>query len=137
MVVLLISSCNHIVSSSINQRVEELNEKCPIRMKGGGEITKVEYRNNVICFYITDDENILDLSLLDDQKKETIENDVRFRKECIAGCLGNETVRDILTKHLTETMIEEVNLKFGAIISSDNSNNEIEIEVAWGELKSK
>ena len=134
-IVLLLSSCSDIVNYSINDRVEELNNKCPISLKSLDEITKVEYRNGVITFYITYDETEFDFSKLTSVDIERIINDRKFRMEVVRECLGNETVLNHLFKHLTKTMIKEVDLSFRFIIVGLNSNVEFEIEVPWAEIE--
>ena len=134
-IVLRVSSCRDIANNSINDRVEELNRKCPISLDFFDEITKVEYRNGVISFYVTYDETEFDFSKLTSDDIERIINDRKFRMEVVRECLGNETVLNHLFKHLTKTMIKEVDLSFRFIIVGLNSNVEFEIEVPWAEIE--
>ena len=134
-IVLLVSSCREIVNNSINDTVEELNNKCPISIESFDEITKVEYRNGVITFYITYDETEFDISKLTSDDLERIINYRKFRMGVVRDCLYNKTVFNDLFKHLTKTMIKEVDLSFRFIIVGLNSNGEFEIEVPWAEFE--
>ena len=131
-IVLLLSSCSDIVNYSINDRVEELNKKCPISLEFFDEITKVEYRDGVISFYVTYDETKFNNSKL----RNLIQNDRKFRKACVSFCLSNNIVKEVLLDHVTETMAKEVNLSFRVILIGLNSNEELEVDVTWEELRS-
>lgn len=54
--VVLMCSCRQIAQSSIESSVEDLNERCPIKLGKVDVLKKVEYRNNAICFYVTENE---------------------------------------------------------------------------------
>ena len=131
-IVLLLSSCSDIVNYSINDRVEELNKKCPISLEFFDEITKVEYRDGVISFYVTYDETKFNNSKL----RNLIQNDRKFRKACVSFCLSNNIVKEVLLDHVTETMVKEVNLSFRVILIGLNSNEEFEVDAIWEELRS-
>ena len=131
-IVLLLSSCSDIVNYSINDRVEELNKKCPISLEFFDEITKVEYRDGVISFYVTYDETKFNNSKL----RNLIQNDRKFRKACVSFCLSNNIVKEVLLDHVTETMAKEVNLSFRVILIGLNSNEELEVDAIWEELRS-
>lgn len=131
-IVLLLSSCSDIVNYSINDRVEELNKKCPISLEFFDEITKVEYRDGVISFYVTYDETKFNNSKL----RNLIQNDRKFRKACVSFCLSNNIVKEVLLDHVTETMAKEVNLSFRVILIGLNSNEEFEVDAIWEELRS-
>ena len=131
-IVLLVSSCRDIANNSINDRVEELNKKCPISLEFFDEITKVEYRDGVISFYVTYDETKFNNSKL----RNLIQNDRKFRKACVSFCLSNNIVKEVLLDHVTETMAKEVNLSFRVILIGLNSNEEFEVDAIWEELRS-
>ena len=131
-IVLLVSSCRDIANNSINDRVEELNNKCPISLKSLDEITKVEYRNGVISFYVTYDETKFNNSKL----RNLLQNDRKSRKAFVSFCLSNNIVKEVLLAHVTETMFKEVNLSFRVILIGLNSNEELEVDVTWEELRS-
>ena len=131
-IVLLLSSCSDIVNYSINDRVEELNNKCPISLKSLDEITKVEYRNGVISFYVTYDETKFNNSKL----RNLLQNDRKSRKAFVSFCLSNNIVKEVLLAHVTETMFKEVNLSFRVILIGLNSNEEFEVDAIWEELRS-
>lgn len=130
-IVLLVSSCRDIANNSINDRVEELNKKCPISLEFYDEITKVEYRNGVISFYVTYDETKINNSRL----RNLLQNNRKFRKACVSVCLSNNIVKEVLLAHVTETMFKEVNISFRVILIGLNSNEEFEVDAIWEELR--
>ena len=63
-------------------------------------------------------------------------NMLKSRKAFVSFCLSNNIVKEVLLAHVTETMFKEVNLSFRVILIGLNSNEELEVDVTWEELRS-
>ena len=88
----LLCSCKQIAESSIENGVENLNERCPIKLGKIDVLKKVEYRNNSICFYVTEEENDMDFGSLTPEQKAKAENSMDFKRQAVGMCLANKIV---------------------------------------------
>jgi len=130
----ILASCKQIAGASIENSVEDLNEKCPIKLGKVDVLNKVEYRNNAICFYVTEDEDEADISQLSTQEKERIENSMEFKRQAIGMCFANDIVQKELN-NLTETMADEVALTFKVFIKGATSKGVLKTELSWREIQ--
>ncbi|MBE6247950.1 MAG: hypothetical protein E7106_01680 [Prevotella sp.] len=127
-------SCKQIVQSSIESRVENLNERCPIRLGKSDVLKKVEYRNNAICFYVTEEENDVFFSSFTPEQKEKAENSMNFKCQAVFMCLTNKTVKEELN-NITKTMGDEVGLTFRVFIKGGTSKSILKTELTWKEIQ--
>ena len=132
--ILLLSSCKQIAESSIESSIEDLNERCPVRLGKVDVLKKVEYRNNAICFYVTEEEENEDFGQFTPEQKEKVENSLDFKRQCIGMCISNKIVQEELN-NLTETMAEEVGLVFRVFIKGGTSKSVLKTELSWKEIQ--
>ncbi len=132
--ILLLSSCKQIAESSIESSIEDLNERCPVRLGKVDVLKKVEYRNNAICFYVTEEEENEDFGQFTPEQKEKVENSMDFKRQCIGMCISNKIVQEELN-NLTETMAEEVGLVFRVFIKGGTSKSVLKTELSWKEIQ--
>jgi len=133
--VVLMCSCRQIAQSSIESSVEDLNERCPIKLGKVDVLKKVEYRNNAICFYVTEnEERDTDFSSLTSEQIEKAENSLDFKREMVGMCLANKVVLEELD-NITETMADEVGLTFRVFIKGGTSKRVLKTELSWKEIQ--
>lgn len=133
--VVLMCSCRQIAQSSIESSVEDLNERCPIKLGKVDVLKKVEYRNNAICFYVTEnEERDTDFSSLNSEQIEKAENSLDFKREVVGMCLANKVVLEELD-NITETMADEVGLTFRVFIKGGTSKRVLKTELSWKEIQ--
>ena len=133
--VVLMCSCRQIAQSSIESSVEDLNERCPIKLGKVDVLTKVEYRNNAICFYVTEnEERDTDFSSLTSEQIEKAENSLDFKREMVGMCLANKVVLEELD-NITETMADEVGLTFRVFIKGGTSKRVLKAKLSWKEIQ--
>lgn len=134
MAVVFISSCKQIAGASIESSVEDLNERCPIRLGEVDVLNKVEYRNNAICFYLTEDEEGEGFARFTPEQKEKIENSLDFKRQAIGTCLTNDVVQEELN-NVTETMADEVGLTFRVFVKGKTSKHVLKTELSWKQIQ--
>lgn len=133
--VVLMCSCRQIAQSSIESSVEDLNERCPIKLGKVDVLKKVEYRNNTICFYVTEnEERDTDFSSLTSEQIEKAENSLDFKREMVGMCLANKVVL-VELDNITETMADEVGLTFRVFIKGGTSKRVLKTELSWKEIQ--
>ena len=130
----LLSSCKKIAESSIENSVENLNEKCPIRLGKSDVLKKAEYRNNAICFYVTEEEDEVNFGSFTPEQKVKAENSMDFKRQAVGTCLSNKIVLEELN-NITETMIDEVGLSFRVFVKGDTSKEVLKAELSWKEIQ--
>lgn len=130
----LLCSCKQIAESSIDNSVENLNERCPIRLGKIDVLKKVEYRNNAICFYVTEEEDDVDFGSLSPEQKAKAENNLDFKRQAVGMCLANKNVLEELN-NITETMADEVGLTFRVFIKGGTSKSILKTELSWKEIQ--
>lgn len=130
----LLFSCKQMAESSIENSVENLNERCPIRLGKIDILKKVEYRNNAICFYVTEEENEVDFGLFTPEQKVKAENSMDFKRHAVGMCLANKIVLEELN-NITETMIDEVGLSFRVFVKGETSKGVLKAELSWKEIQ--
>ena len=133
--VFLLCSCKQIAQSSIENSVEDLNDRCPIRLGKVDVLKKVEYRNNAICFYVTENEDGgVNFGSFSAEQKERAENSIDFKRQAVGMCLANEIVQKELN-NITETMADEVGLTFRVFIKGSDSQSVLKTELSWSEIQ--
>lgn len=132
--VFLLCSCKQIAESSIESSVKKLNERCPVRLGKFDVLKKVEYRNNAICFYVTEEEVNEDFGQFTSEQKEKIENSIEFKREAIGMCIDNKVVQKELN-NLTETMADEIGLIFRVFVKGGTSKSVLKTELSWKEIQ--
>ena len=132
-IIFLLSSCKQIAEFSIESSVEDLNEKCPVRLGEVDVLKKVEYRNNAICFYVTEDEENEDFGQYTSEQKEKIEKSIEFKRVAIGMCLTNKVVQEEL--NITKKMADETGLIFRVFIKGGTSKCVLKTEISWEEIQ--
>lgn len=130
----LLCSCKQVAQSVIESGVDDLNDRCPIKLGKVDVLKKVEFKNNAICFYVTEEEQDINFGSFTPEQKEKAERDMDFRRGTVGMCLNNETVQEELN-NLTDAMAEEVDLKFKVFIKGATSQSVIKAELSWREIQ--
>ena len=133
-IIFLMGSCKQIAGASIESSVEDLNERCPIRLGKVDVLNKVEYRNHAICFYVTEDEEDADFGELTPEQKEKVENSMDIKRHFVGMCISNKVVQEELN-NLTEAMAEEVGLVFRVFIKGGTSKSVLKTELSWQDIQ--
>lgn len=134
MSIFLFCSCKQIAETSIERSVDNLNKRCPVRLGKVDVLKKVEYRNCAICFYVTEEENDIEITSLTPEQKEKTENNLEFKKQAIVMCVTNNVVNEELG-NITDTMADEVNLSFRVFIKGATSGGILKTEFSWKEIQ--
>ena len=132
--IFFLCSCKQIAQSSIESDVEKLNERCPVRLGSIDILKKVEYKNNAICFYVTEEEDKVDFSSLTPEQKTKAENSMDFKRRAVGMCLANKIVLEELN-NITETMADEVGLSFRVFVKGETSKGVLRTELSWKEIQ--
>ena len=130
----LLCSCKQIAESSIENSVENLNERCPIRLGEIDVLKKVEYRNNAICFYVTEVEDEVYFSSFTPEQKVKAENSMDFKRQAVGMCLTNKIVLEELN-NITETMADEVGLSFRVFVKGETSKGVLKTELSLKDIQ--
>lgn len=122
-------SSEQIMIDAVNQ----VNSSCPIEISKLSTITKVEFVNNEVIFYITYDESEDSFQDYTYQDLKRLESNPKFVKDVMKDIFRQPTVKAAF-KDMTLKVAEEINLNLKAVVKGNSSNLELVCKMSWTDV---